>query len=69
LTADPDRIEALEIRLAYQDDAIETLNRTVTEQWALIERMRHDLARLSDRLQEAETRTPSGAPEPPPPHY
>jgi SlyX protein len=63
------RIEALEIRIAYQDEAIETLNRTVTEQWALLERLRRELNQLTDRVREAETRAPTGAPEPPPPHY
>lgn len=34
------RIEALETRIAYQDQTIEELNAAVTEQWALIEQLR-----------------------------
>lgn len=64
------RIERLEIRAAYQDDTIETLNQTITAQWQVIDRLTRQLARLEERLREAESR-PAGPPqsEPPPPHY
>ena len=32
-----ERIDALEMRLTYQDEAIETLNQTITAQWSQIE--------------------------------
>ena len=63
-----DRIDTLETRLAFQDDVIETLNKTVTEQWAKIDALTRQLVLLSDRLSEAETQMPSPANEPPP-HY
>jgi len=63
-----DRIDALEVRVTFQDDAIETLNKTVTEQWAKIDAMARQLAALSERLTEAETQLPR-APNEPPPHY
>ena len=64
------RLEALEIRTAYQDVTIETLNATVTAQWAQIEALKREVARLGDRVQEAETRAaPVAQQEPPPPHY
>ncbi len=64
------RLDALEIRLAYQDEIIETLNKTVTAQWTQIDALKRDIARLNDRVQEAETRAPLPAQqEPPPPHY
>lgn len=70
--ADPkvlgDRIEALEVRLTFQDDAIETLNKTITEQWAKIDALTRQLAALNARLAEAETQLPQAANEPPP-HY
>jgi SlyX protein len=64
------RIERLEIRLAYQDETIETLNQTITAQWREIDRLTRLFSQLDDRLREAEAR-PAGAPqsEPPPPHY
>jgi SlyX protein len=67
--APADRLDALEIRLAYQDEVIETLNKTVTAQWAQIDALKRELARLADRVQDAESRAPASQQEPPPPHY
>ena len=61
------RIDALESRLAFQDDTIETLNKTVTAQWLQIDALKRKLAQIDERLQEAETES-SGVNEPPP-HY
>jgi SlyX protein len=63
-----DRLDALESRLMFQDDAIETLNRTITEQWLKIDALTRQLASLNECLREAEARTPGAAVEPPP-HY
>ena len=63
-----ERIDLLETRLAFQDDTIETLNKTITEQWLRIDALTRQLATLSERLQEAESRAP-GAVNEPPPHY
>jgi SlyX protein len=63
-----DRIDLLETRLAFQDETIETLNKTITEQWLKIDMLTRQLASLSERLQEAESRAPGAANEPPP-HY
>jgi SlyX protein len=66
------RIDALEMRLAYQTEAIEDLNATITAQWKQIDALTRQTVRLEDRLQEAEARGGAGgAPgdEPPPPHY
>jgi SlyX protein len=63
-----DRIDALEARLMFQDETIETLNNTITEQWLKIDALTRQLVALSDRLQEAESRAP-GATNEPPPHY
>jgi SlyX protein len=64
------RIEALEIRIAYQDETIEALNAAVTAQWQKIDALTRQLALLNDRMQEAERRgTTTPAVEPPPPHY
>lgn len=65
-----ERLDALEVRVAFQDETIDTLNRTVTEQWATIDALKREVARLADRLQDAESRATGRAdPEPPPPHY
>jgi SlyX protein len=63
-----DRIDTLETRLTFQDDVIETLNKTVTEQWAKIDALTRQLVVLNERLQEAETQMPRPANELPP-HY
>jgi len=63
-----DRIDALEIRLAFQDETIETLNKTITAQWQQIDALTRQLAGLNERLQEAESNAP-GATDEPPPHY
>ncbi len=63
-----DRIDVLETRLTFQDESIETLNKTITAQWQKIDALSRQLVHLSERLQEAETRAPGAANEPPP-HY
>lgn len=63
-----ERIDALEARVAYQDDTIESLNQTITAQWKQIDALSRQVAALNDRLQEAEARAPGPANERPP-HY
>ncbi|MCF2522900.1 SlyX family protein [Bradyrhizobium sp. G127] len=64
------RIEALEIRIAYQDETIETLNKTITEQWRKIDALGREVVTLRERLDDAEMKSGAGpASEPPPPHY
>ena len=61
-------IDALEMRLTYQDVTIETLNQTITAQWVEIDRLTRQVAELKERLREAESNAPGPANEPPP-HY
>jgi len=63
-----ERIDLLETRLTFQDETIETLNKTITAQWQQIDALTRQLATLSERLQEAEAAAPNAANEPPP-HY
>ena len=63
-----ERIDRLETRLAFQDETIETLNKTITEQWLKIDALTRQFEALRERLQEAESRVPGAANEPPP-HY
>ena len=63
-----ERIDALESRVMFQDETIETLNQTITSQWQQIDALTRQLANLSDRLREAEATAPRPANEPPP-HY
>jgi SlyX protein len=61
-----DRIDVLETRLTFQDVTIETLNKTITEQWLKIDALTRQIAELRDQL--AETHAPDQGEEPPP-HY
>lgn len=63
-----DRIDALEARLTYQDDTIETLNQTITAQWSEIDALKRQIARLNERVADAETTT-GGPSNERPPHY
>jgi SlyX protein len=64
------RLEALEVRVAYQDRTIEDLNGIVTAQWKQLDDLAKQVAGMADRLRNVEENTPpSGEPEPPPPHY
>lgn len=63
-----ERVDALEARVAYQDDTIETLNETITAQWKQLDVLTRQLAAVTERLQEAEAQAPAPANERPP-HY
>ncbi len=63
-----ERIEAIEARLMFQDDTIETLNQTITAQWREIDALKRQIAMLRERLEEAESNT-AGPRNEPPPHY
>lgn len=64
------RLEALETRIAYQDQTIEDLNAAVTEQWKEIDALKRLVAGLTEAIDDLEAGARLGAPkEPPPPHY
>jgi uncharacterized coiled-coil protein SlyX len=63
-----ERIDALETRLTFQDETIETLNRTITDQWKQIDALTRQLAELKERLQDAENSATAPVNERPP-HY
>tara|TARA_R110000803_G_scaffold147038_1_gene212684 strand:+ start:13638 stop:13859 length:222 start_codon:yes stop_codon:yes gene_type:complete len=63
-------IEMLETRNAFQDDAIEQLNRELTIHQGQIAELKQQLALLANRIKE-NTPDQQGKDEvePPPPHY
>ncbi|MDR3475444.1 MAG: SlyX family protein [Devosia sp.] len=64
------RIDALEIRIAYQDETIEELNTALAAQWQEIDKLRREMGLLEAELRAAaESAGEPAAPEPPPPHY
>ncbi len=65
-----DRLERLETTVAYQEQAIEDLNKTILAQAAEIAQLKRLTANLGDRLREiADNPALAEPPEPPPPHY
>ena len=64
------RLEKLEERSAFQEQAIDDLSKALTDQWKLLESFKRDVMRLTDELKavEANVAIDSGR-EPPPPHY
>ncbi|GGE49488.1 protein SlyX [Agaricicola taiwanensis] len=73
MTQDPsltERLDRLETRVAYQDQAIEDLNQIITDQWKQLELLRRQFARLDEQVRDATAATgTSPGQEPPPPHY
>jgi SlyX protein len=63
------RLDALEVRVAYQDATIEDLNATITAQWREIDRLTRHVAELKDRFEEMGSPGLPAAPDAPPPHY
>ena len=64
------RIEELEVRVAFQEDLLATLNAGVAETGQQIRAMREELGRVLDALGQMRTALNHDvATEPPPPHY
>ncbi|MBK9656217.1 MAG: SlyX family protein [Rhodanobacteraceae bacterium] len=65
-----ERIQELEIRVAFQDDLLTSLNQQVHAAHQVIAQLRADLLALRERV-EGMKEGASGDPaqEPPPPHY
>lgn len=67
---DADRIEKLETTVAYQEQAIEDLGKTITAQWTEINALKRLIGNLGERVREiADNPALAEGPEPPPPHY
>ncbi len=63
------RIDTLEMRVAYQDETIEALNKTITAQWAQLDGLRREIVELRERLADAEHHSGAGPSSEVPPHY
>ena len=67
---DAERLEKLETTIAYQEQAIEDLNKTVLAQATEIAQLKRLLGNLGERVREiADNPALAEGPEPPPPHY
>lgn len=63
-----ERMEALETRVAYQDQTIEDLNAALTAQWKVIDQLNKKLATLEEQVRSG-SYIADPATEKPPPHY
>ena len=68
-TSPATRIDALEIRIAYLDETIETLHSTITAQWKQIDALSREMLALRVRLDDAVAKSGSPITNEPPPHY
>ena len=67
---DAARLEKLETTIAYQEQAIEDLNKTVLAQAGEIAQLKRLVGNLGERVREiADNPALAEPPEPPPPHY
>ena len=62
------RLEALETRVAYQDQTIDDLNMTITAQWRQIDVLTRKLDTVEQQLRSG-VQIADPASEQPPPHY
>ncbi len=64
-----DRLTALEIRAAEQENTIEDLSGQIAEQWKVIEALRKKLDALTERFLTLEGQTAPEVPITKPPHW
>jgi len=63
------KITFLETRIAFQDQTIEDLNKTITEQWDEFNKLRREISRLSGQVQEMQSSNDGSDGDELPPHY
>ncbi|WDR01193.1 SlyX family protein [Devosia algicola] len=64
-----ERLDALEMRIAYQDHTIDELNGTITKQWRVIDLLTRKLTLLEEQAKLTGGGAGDTRAEPPPPHY
>lgn len=70
MTDDTDRIEKLETKLAFQEDALAALNDALVDQQVRLDHLEAMLKLLVEQLREqVDGQPPEAAEDPPPPHY
>lgn len=64
------RIEELEMRLSFQESALQTMSDEMAKQQLQLERLTLEIKRLNKALESASSSASANqADEPPPPHY
>jgi SlyX protein len=68
MNSDAERLDALETRIAHQDQTIDELNAVVTQQWTTIEQLRRRLDAMEEQVRSGGYIADPST-EKPPPHY
>ena len=68
MTSTAERLDALEMRIAHQDQTIDELNAVVTQQWTTIEQLRHRIDAMEQQVRSGGYIADPST-EKPPPHY
>lgn len=63
------RITELEIKLSYQEDLLQALNKIVAQQQQQITRLEHTCRLMNEQINRIQAEKKDGVIEPPPPHY
>lgn len=63
-----ERLERLEMRIAFQDQTIEDLNAVITEQWTVIETIRRRMGSMEEQVRSG-SYIADPSTDKPPPHY
>ena len=63
------KITFLESRIAFQDQTIEDLNKTITGQWDEFNKLRREISRLNGQMQEMQSSKDGLGQDELPPHY
>ncbi len=63
------KIASLESKMAFQDQTIEDLNKTITDQWDEFNKLRREISRLSGQVLEMQSSKDGFDGNEPPPHY
>ena len=68
MTSTAERLDALEMRIAHQDQTIDELNAVVTQQWTTIEQLRRRIDAMEQQVRSGGYIADPST-EKPPPHY
>lgn len=63
------KVEDLEIRLAFQEDALDTINKIVIDQQKEIDTLHSYIRILKEKISSVESSMPTPENDAPPPHY
>jgi len=64
-----ERLTELEIKYAYSQEIIESLNAEVAKQWTAIDKLTRQLGIMHDQMANMADEAGKPIDEPPPPHY